>query len=195
MELVRPRVLPAEDGRRRRRPAGPALRRVEEVVTSRNDRRIDRPLLPERPPSGWQVSGTRGQAELRGRAGVRGARPPWTGGRPPTMARRPPARPRSDPCGTCSGHGDGAAGHGSGTATSAGYRRVQGRRTWSASDPLGHAHSQCAMNAVRPQALPDTSAVAVRPAVQLRTPTDTLPRPVSPGGCVTMGTGRRGGGR
>src|SRR5215218_7187821 len=34
---------------RRRPPAGPALSRVEEVVTSRNDRRIDRPLLPERP--------------------------------------------------------------------------------------------------------------------------------------------------
>jgi hypothetical protein len=37
--------LPAEDGRRRRPPAGPALRKVEEVVTSRNHQRIDHPLL------------------------------------------------------------------------------------------------------------------------------------------------------
>jgi hypothetical protein len=43
-------ALPAEDGRRRRPPAGPALRRVEEVVTSRNHQRIDRPLLGERSP-------------------------------------------------------------------------------------------------------------------------------------------------
>jgi hypothetical protein len=53
---------PAEDGRRSRPPAGPALRRVEEVVTSRNRQRIDRPLLPEQAPSGRLVSGTAGQA-------------------------------------------------------------------------------------------------------------------------------------
>src|SRR5829696_6598042 len=34
------------------RPAGLALRRVEEVVRSRSHQRIDRPLLPERPPFG-----------------------------------------------------------------------------------------------------------------------------------------------
>jgi hypothetical protein len=48
------------------------LRRVEEVVTSRNDQRIDRPLLPEQPPSGRVVSGTRGRAGVDGRAGVCG---------------------------------------------------------------------------------------------------------------------------
>jgi hypothetical protein len=77
-------TLPAEDGRRRRPPAGPALRRVEEVVTSRSHQRIDRPLLPELPPSGRQVSGTRGQAGHDGHAGVRGRRTPWTGVRLPT---------------------------------------------------------------------------------------------------------------
>jgi hypothetical protein len=35
---------------------------VEKVVTSRNDRRIDRPLLPEPAPSGRLVSGAGGQA-------------------------------------------------------------------------------------------------------------------------------------
>jgi hypothetical protein len=32
------------------------LRKIEEVVTSRNHQRIDRPLLPEPPPSGRLVA-------------------------------------------------------------------------------------------------------------------------------------------
>jgi hypothetical protein len=59
----------------RRPPDRLALGRVEEVVTGRSDRRIDRPLLPERPPSRRRVSGTRAHAGVRGgltpRTGVR----------------------------------------------------------------------------------------------------------------------------
>jgi hypothetical protein len=73
---------------------------AKEVVTSQSDRRIDRPLLPELPPSERQVSGTRGRAGLGSHAGVRGRRgTPWTGGRPPT-ARRTAARTRCGPCAT-----------------------------------------------------------------------------------------------
>jgi len=39
---------------------------VEEVGMTRSDRRIDRPLLPERPPSGRPMSGIRGHAGVRG---------------------------------------------------------------------------------------------------------------------------------
>jgi hypothetical protein len=63
------------------------LRRVGEVVTSRNDQRIDRPLLPERPPSGRLVSGRLVSGRLvsgrRGHAGVCGdLRPGQVSGRP-----------------------------------------------------------------------------------------------------------------
>jgi hypothetical protein len=51
-------------------PAEPALRKGREVVPSQNHQRIDRPLLPDRPPSGRLVSGTGGQAGVDGHASV-----------------------------------------------------------------------------------------------------------------------------
>jgi hypothetical protein len=121
--------LPAEDGRRRRPPAGPALRRVEEVVTSRNHQRIDRPLLPERPLqrplAGRLVSRTPGQGGVDGHAGVHGALTPRTvSGRLPHAGHRcgHGAGPRQPPR-----HGNlcGAAESGSGTSASAGPRPPQ----------------------------------------------------------------------
>jgi hypothetical protein len=83
----------------RGRPPAAAARRagLEEGVTSRSHQRIDRPLLPELPPSGWQVLGTCGQAGLGGHTGIHSGRTPWTAVRL-RMARRPPARPHSGPC-------------------------------------------------------------------------------------------------
>ena len=72
------------------------MRRVEDVVTSRNDRRIDRSLLPERPPSGRAVSGTRGHAGVGDHAGVRGDLMLRTDVRP-TFARWPPVWARDGP--------------------------------------------------------------------------------------------------
>jgi hypothetical protein len=139
--------------------------------------RIDRPLLLERPPPGRSCPAhadrLRSVAMLVSAASILGrvaGRLLW-----PPAANTDTLSP---PCGSCSGHGDGAAGHGSGTATSAGHGRVQGRRAWSACGRLGPAHSLCGMNAVRPQALPDISAVAVRPAVQA---SDTRGHPAASG--------------
>jgi hypothetical protein len=171
------------------------LRREEEIRVTTSSGLTVRCLRND-PASGRQASGTRGQAGLGGHAGVRGGRTSWTGGRPPTMARRPPARTRCGPCGSRRGHGDGAAGHGSGTATSAGHSCVQGRRAWSASGRLGHAYSPCGTSAARLQARPDTSTVAVRPAVQVPdTPRTDCRIRCDPAAAVATGTARRVGGR
>ena len=83
--------LPAEDGRRRRPPAEPALRKRREGCNDRTIGRIDCPVVPERPPSGQLVSGS-GQAGVGGHAGVRGgphARTDVQRLRPPPAHRSP----------------------------------------------------------------------------------------------------------
>jgi hypothetical protein len=87
---------------------------MEPERSARSDLRIDRPLLPERPPSGRLVSGTLGQDSVDGHAGVRGDLRP---------GRECPADYATSvdtggPCGSHRRHATraGAAGRGSGTA-------------------------------------------------------------------------------
>jgi hypothetical protein len=68
-------ALSAEDGRRRRPPAGSGLRRVEEVVTSPNHQRIDRPLFPR--PDGLCPRLTVSIVPARGAARASGQARSW----------------------------------------------------------------------------------------------------------------------
>jgi hypothetical protein len=159
--------------------------------------RIDRPLLPERPPSGRQVSGTRGQAGLGRHAGVCGGR---TLGR--VSGRRPSA-----------GHQHGhvvvpavatadMATHAARSRTRARTRcsrrprprpsevsMVGVRSPWSPRRPRGlqerTCRGLCRTLALRPSGLPS----------RFRTPADTCRLRCHPAGAVATGTGRRAGGR
>jgi hypothetical protein len=115
-------------------PAGPSPC----LSLAQSDQRIDRPLLPERPPSGRPVSGTRGQAGVCSDL--------WPGR---VSGRLPHA-------GHQRGHGWSlrqpprtwqlvwrAAGHGSGTAATAGHSRVQTRWAWSVSCQHGDPDRPC----------------------------------------------------
>jgi hypothetical protein len=122
----------------RRPPAGPALKVRRESCNESERSRIDRPLLPERLPSGRPVSGTCGQAGVCGDL--------WPGrvsGRLPHAGhqrghgwslRQPPRtwqlvwRP---------------AGHESATAATAGHSRVQTRWAWSVSCQHGDPDRPC----------------------------------------------------
>jgi hypothetical protein len=151
----------------RRPPAGPALRRVEEVVTSRSDQRIDRPLLPELPLSGRQVSGCL-----------------WLGGHQHGHVVAPAAaaadmatvRPDTDP-------------------EPLPPQATAAAKAWSVSGRLGHAHSPCGTSAARPQARSDTSAAPSGMPSRFRTPADTLPLWCYRRVLWLRETGRRSGGR
>jgi hypothetical protein len=165
--------------------------RVEEVVTSRNDRRIDRPLLSGRPPSGRLVSGTRGQAGVCGDL--------WPGR---VFGRLPHAGTSADtggPCGSHRGHGKwcGArpetgpervlaqaiaaskrGGHGRCPVSMATPRPPMREQEWTAADIAGHF--RCGRPPCRPgSGHPRRSAASG----------------VCPAAAVARGTGRRGGGR
>jgi hypothetical protein len=172
-------VARLEESRRQGRSSG----RVEEVVTSRSDRRIDRPLLPELPPSGRRVSGTCRQRLDSAAMLVSAAVGPWTGVQLPIAHGHQPDTSWSLP--SRRGHGDWAAGHGP-ELYFCRPRRCQGGL---GRCPGGSAaaHGPCGTSAVRPQAWPDTAAATVRPAVQVRTPRGRSAAPVSPGGCGAYG--------
>jgi hypothetical protein len=168
-------------------PAGPSLC----LSLAQSDQRIDRPLLPERPPSGRPLSGTRGQAGVCGHL--------WPGR---VSGRLPHA-------GHQRGHGWSlrqpprtwqlvwrAAGHGSGTAATAGHSRVQTRWAWSVSCQHGDPDRLCGEQ--------EWTAADIAGHFRCGRP---LCRPgsehrgrsaasgVSPAASVARGTGRRVGGR
>jgi hypothetical protein len=161
-----------------------------------SSRRIDRPVLPERPLSGrlcpayvaTQVPVARlVSAVVYRRARVR-----------PPPACWPRARTRDGPCGSHRGHGNSCGAQpdtGSGTAAAAGHGQLQARRAWSVSGQHVHpvavrerersCRGHCRTPPPRPSGMPS----------RFRTPTDALPHPVSPGGHGARGTGRQVGGR
>jgi hypothetical protein len=159
--------------------AGPALRKSRESCnepepSAVNHQRIDRPLLPERPPSGRLVSGTRGQAGVCGDlwpGRVSASRTPATSADTGWSLRQPPRTSQLVWR---------AAGHGSGTAATAGHSRVQTRWAWSVSCRHGDPDRPCGNRSGLPQTSPDTSAVAVRRAVQVP---DTHERTAASGVC------------
>jgi hypothetical protein len=197
-------VLLDTTGQSWRPPAGRPLGRVEEVVTSRNHQRIDRPLLPERRPSGRLVSGTRGWAGVSGHAGVHGRTAVRTGSSRLLYARYQRGHRWSlrSPSRTCSLYDAGR------TQCPGRRRRRPLRARAHASEPRkvsmgwcpardGHLGGRPGTAAVLPRTPPDTSAVAVRDVVQVpdtrgRFAASGVRRPVAE---VARGTGRRVDGR
>jgi hypothetical protein len=163
--------------------------RVEKVVTS--DRRIDRRLLPDRPPSGRLVSGPRGRpvsAAISGPDGASGRLPHAGHQRGHGWSLRQ-HRGHSNWCGARPGRGPEPL---LPKATAASKRGGHGRCPVSITTPTAHAGT----GADSPQTLPDTAAVAVRHAVQVPdTPRRTVGSGVCPAAAVATATGRRVGGR
>jgi hypothetical protein len=151
---------------------------------AQSDQRIDRPLFPERAPSGRLASGTRGQAGLGGQCWCPRRPPARTGVQPPS-AQEPPVWKRggryASPAAIAA-----RATHGRTprpmTAATAGHGRSKcGEHGW-CPGRYGRPSRPC-RNATSPlQTLPDTA--------------DGLPRPQSTrAAAVARGTGHRTGSR
>jgi hypothetical protein len=181
-----PSLPPAEGGRRP--PAGPALRRVEKVVTS--DRRIDRPAA-----SGSGTTAVRGTAVRT--TGVRHTDQTCVSGesrcpRPELLPGRMfgPSPIRRHQCGHLSGLS--GAPPTCQRACACGWTRPRTAAPQATAASMCDELDQCPAGIATPAARVRTGAMLprshyrtlpLRPSSMLsnfRTPTDTLPRPMSP---------------